>query len=184
VHPLAGLQKSFVHPFPSVHTALSPVWTHPVAGLQVSIVQGIPSSHEAGGPPAHADPLHVSPVVHGLPSLQVPGSTICVNSRTVLLSGLRSDEALVTDADVKISPLPAHWIAFTTTVMTAGTAGSRRTAVHPTDPVPPGEGDEHAHPAGAATETKVVLGGVAIVNAGASAVPGPLSTTVAVYTTF
>src|SRR5262245_29720777 len=107
VHPLTGLQKSFVQTFPSLHTAESPVWTHPVAGLHVSIVQGMASSQDGGGPPVHTVPLQVSPVVQGLPSLHAPESTTVVSCCPVLLAGSRSDDALVMEAEAAMSPLPA-----------------------------------------------------------------------------
>jgi hypothetical protein len=93
-HPDAGLQESSVQMFPSsqvsggppTHTPpkqVSPVvqalpslhalvlltYTHPEAGLQESSVQALPSSQVSGGPPTHAPPEHVSPVVQALPSL-------------------------------------------------------------------------------------------------------------------
>ena len=114
VHPLTGLQKSFVQTLLSEHAPLSPVWTQPVPGLQVSTVQGMPSSHVGGGPPTHVDPLHESPAVQGLPSVQFPGSSIVVICWAVLFEGLRSDEALDTEAVAVMSPLPAHWLTFTT----------------------------------------------------------------------
>src|SRR5262245_3436268 len=138
------------------------------------------SSQDGGGPPVHTVPLQVSPVVQGLPSLHAPESTTVVSCCPVLLAGSRSDDALVMEAEAAMSPLPAHWTTFTTMVTTAGTAGSSRGVVQPTVPVPPRAGPLQLQPAGGATDTKVVLGGIAIENDTASASPGPLSVTVAV----
>src|SRR5206468_7220932 len=63
VHPVAGLQKSFVQRFPSLHAAEFPVCTHPVAGLQESSVHAMPSSQFGGGPPTQMLPLQAPPVV-------------------------------------------------------------------------------------------------------------------------
>src|SRR6266849_3536473 len=85
VHPLAGLQASFVQTFPSSQLGAGPptqvpplqvslvvqafpslqglvllVCTQPVAGLQLSSVQTLPSSQLGAGPPTHAPPAQVS----------------------------------------------------------------------------------------------------------------------------
>src|SRR5204862_167524 len=92
--PVAGLQLSVVHTFPSsqlgagpptraqarrvgfvvqaspsLHGAVLFVWTQPVAGLQLSVVHTFPSSQFVAGPPTHVPPLHVSFVVQASPSL-------------------------------------------------------------------------------------------------------------------
>src|SRR5438093_394905 len=56
--------------FPSEQGAALLVWTQPVAELQVSSVHTFPSSQLSAGPPAHTPPLHASFVVHTLPSSQ------------------------------------------------------------------------------------------------------------------
>src|SRR5439155_1345728 len=91
--PVAGLQVSSVHTFPSSQLGAAPpthlpplhpsltveavpssqgavlfVWTHPVVGLQVSSVQGLPSLQFSGVPGWHVPPLHTSPAVQALPS--------------------------------------------------------------------------------------------------------------------
>src|SRR5206468_10723429 len=72
VHPVAGLQKSFVQRFPSLHAAEFPVCTHPTAGLQESTVHAMPSSQFEGGPPTQMLPLQVPPVVQTLSSSHAP----------------------------------------------------------------------------------------------------------------
>ena len=47
------------------------VWAQPVAELQVSSVHTFPSSQLSAGPPAHTPPLHASFVVQALPSSQL-----------------------------------------------------------------------------------------------------------------
>src|SRR5207247_1180427 len=54
---------------PSLHGAVLFVWTQPVAGLQLSVVHMFPSSQLGAGPPTHVPPLHVSFVVQASPSL-------------------------------------------------------------------------------------------------------------------
>ena len=95
VQPLAGLQASSVQAlpspqsgagpptqvpplhaspavqaFPSLHVAVLLTCVQPVAGLQESFVHVLPSLQLGGAPPTQAPPLHVSDVVHALPSLQ------------------------------------------------------------------------------------------------------------------
>ena len=59
-----------VQAFPSLQGAALLAWTQPLAGLQKSSVHGFPSSQSRGGPPTQTPPLQASPVVHALPSLQ------------------------------------------------------------------------------------------------------------------
>src|SRR5437667_68259 len=93
MHTVAGLQRSIVQPLlssqfgggtplhvprlhvspvvhalPSLHGFVLFVCVQPVAGLQSSVVQTFPSLQFGGGPPTHVPLLHVSPVVHALPS--------------------------------------------------------------------------------------------------------------------
>src|SRR6266849_2358938 len=104
VHPLAGLQASFVQTFPSSQLGAGPptqvpplqvslvvqafpslqglvllVCTQPVAGLQLSSVQTLPSSQLGAGPPTHAPPAQVSLVVQAFPSLQGLGLLTCTH---------------------------------------------------------------------------------------------------------
>jgi len=68
---LPPLQVSpVVQAFPSVQGRVLFVWVQPLAGLQPSVVQTFPSSQFGAGPPTHAPALHVSFVVHALPSVQ------------------------------------------------------------------------------------------------------------------
>jgi hypothetical protein len=57
-----------VQAFPSSQELVLFVKTQPVAGSHVSVVQGLLSSQATGAPGRQAPPLHVSPVVHTLPS--------------------------------------------------------------------------------------------------------------------
>ena len=104
--PLAGLQLSSVHTLPSLQLGAGPpthfpaehlsavvqalpsshafvlfVNTHPVAVLQLSFVHGLPSLQVGAGPPTQLPPLHVSFVVHALPSLQ--GTVLFVKTHPV-----------------------------------------------------------------------------------------------------
>jgi hypothetical protein len=105
VHPVVRLQESVVHGFPSSQfgpappthfppAQASPVvhalpsshasvlfeCVHPVAGLQASVVHTFESSQFVAGPPTHFPAVHMSPVVHALPS----------SHEVVLLFGLQS----------------------------------------------------------------------------------------------
>src|SRR5438034_211285 len=62
-----------VQALPSLHGAVLFVWTQPVAGLQLSVVHTFPSSQLGAGPPTHVPPLHVSFVVQASPSLHRKG---------------------------------------------------------------------------------------------------------------
>src|SRR5207244_1018879 len=63
------LQVSLVvQPFPSVHGAVLVLWTQPVLGLQVSSVQTLPSSQLGARPPTHTPPPHRSLRVQAFPS--------------------------------------------------------------------------------------------------------------------
>ena len=59
-----------VHALPSSHANVLKVCAQPLAGSQVSVVQANPSSQLEPEPGTHAPPLHASPVVHALLSLQ------------------------------------------------------------------------------------------------------------------
>ena len=52
--------------------------------LQVSFVHGLPSSQLAAGPPTQVPPLHVSLVVHALPSLHALVLFVCTQPVDVL----------------------------------------------------------------------------------------------------
>jgi len=105
--PLAGLQPSVVHSFPSLqlgggppthepaeqvsfvvqalpslHITLLLVWVQPVAGLQASVVQTFPSSQLGGGPPRHEPPEQASLVVQAFPSLQGRVFGMCWHSES------------------------------------------------------------------------------------------------------
>jgi hypothetical protein len=75
--PVAGLHESLVHTLPSSQAALLSVWTQPEAGSQESLVQAFPSLQLGAGPPTHAPPEHVSPVVHALLSLHAAALSTC-----------------------------------------------------------------------------------------------------------
>ena len=91
---LPPLHVSFVvHASPSSHGALLLVWTHPVAGLQLSSVQTFPSLQFGAGPPTQLPPLHVSLVVHALPSSQ--GALLLVWTHPVAGLQLSSVQALL-----------------------------------------------------------------------------------------
>src|SRR5439155_1449397 len=78
--------------FPSEQGAALLVWTQPVAELQVSSVHTFPSSQLSAGPPAHTPPLHASFVVHALPSSQ--GAVLFVWTQPVAGLQLSSVQAL------------------------------------------------------------------------------------------
>jgi hypothetical protein len=62
----------------SLHAApFDGVNMHPVTELHESVVQGLLSLQTVGGPPMHTPPEHVSPVVHGFPSLQLALLGVC-----------------------------------------------------------------------------------------------------------
>src|SRR5205809_500697 len=65
----SDLVSFVVQASPSLHGAVLFVWTQPVAGLQLSVVHTFPSSQLGAGPPTHVPPLHVSFVVQASPSL-------------------------------------------------------------------------------------------------------------------
>jgi hypothetical protein len=54
----------------SLHGAVLLLWKQPEIALQPSSVQGFPSLQLRAGPPTQTPPLHTSPVVQMLPSLQ------------------------------------------------------------------------------------------------------------------
>lgn len=56
--------------FPSMHGPVLLTWTQPIAGLQLSSVHPFPSSQFGGGPVTHDPPAQTSPVVHALLSEQ------------------------------------------------------------------------------------------------------------------
>ena len=91
---LPPLQVSpVVQASPSSHGALLLLWTHPVAGLQLSSVQTFPSLQFGAGPPTQLPPLHVSLVVHALPSSQ--GALLLVWTHPVAGLQLSSVQALL-----------------------------------------------------------------------------------------
>lgn len=64
---------------------------------QVSVVQGFPSLHTLSGPGAQTLAAHLSPTVHGLPSVQLPVATSCkhlVFPQISLVHGFLSSQAL------------------------------------------------------------------------------------------
>jgi hypothetical protein len=60
-----------VQALPSLHDAVLLVKVHPVDGLQASFVQAFPSLHTTGAPATHAPFWQVSPALQALPSLHV-----------------------------------------------------------------------------------------------------------------
>jgi hypothetical protein len=66
-----------VHALPSLQLAVLGMCTQPLAGLHESSVQPLPSSQFGAGPPWHVPPEQVSPVVQGLPSLQLAVLGVC-----------------------------------------------------------------------------------------------------------
>jgi hypothetical protein len=95
VHGLLSLQTSgepgwqdppahtspVVQAFPSEHDAVLFVKTHPVVELQVSVVQTLLSLQVTGVPARHVPLRQASPVVHALPSEQLP--VLLVNTQPV-----------------------------------------------------------------------------------------------------
>ena len=59
-----------VHRLPSLQASPLAAKMQPVLLLQLSVVQGFPSSHTVASPGKHWPPLHASPTVHALLSLQ------------------------------------------------------------------------------------------------------------------
>jgi hypothetical protein len=128
--PLAGLQLSVVHTFPSLHVSAvpavhTPPWHvspplhrlpsahdepfgtgaawQPLAGLQLSVVHTFPSLHVSTVPAVHTPPWHVSPPLHRLPSAHaVP------LARTGLLHTPPVQTSLVHGLPSAQSPAPAH----------------------------------------------------------------------------
>ena len=95
-----------VHAFPSLQDLPSAVavCVHPVPGAHPSSVQTWPSSHVSVPAPAtQVVPAHVSPTVHGSPSMQVPPVAVCVQPAD--LSHASTVQALASSHD----PIfPAH----------------------------------------------------------------------------
>jgi hypothetical protein len=68
---LPSLQLSLrVHLLPSSQAALLAVYLQPFVASQPSVVHRLSSLHTGAAPPAQTPPLHTSPVVQALPSLQ------------------------------------------------------------------------------------------------------------------
>ena len=57
-----------VHALPSLQAIVLLAFLHPVAGTHESVVHRLLSLQSGAGPPAHEPPLHLSLVVHALPS--------------------------------------------------------------------------------------------------------------------
>ncbi len=64
---LLALHVPVPHAVPLATFAVS----HPSTGSQLSVVHGLPSSQTMAAPPWQLPPLHVSPLVHLLPSWQL-----------------------------------------------------------------------------------------------------------------
>ncbi len=82
----------------------------PSAGLQPSFVQAFPSSHDGGAPPWQLPPLHVSFVVHRLPSLQ--GRALWLYVQPVAGLQLSVVQTLPSSQSGGLEPThcpPAHW---------------------------------------------------------------------------
>jgi hypothetical protein len=75
--------SAVVHALPSSHADVLSTWTQPVAGLQLSSVHTFPSSQFGGGPPLQVPPPQVSAVVQAEPSshaealLAKPQAPVC-----------------------------------------------------------------------------------------------------------
>src|SRR5439155_2803476 len=67
--------------FPSEQGAAVLVWAQPVAELQVSSVHTFPSSQVGAAPPRHLPPPHLSLVVQAFPSLH--RAVLCVSKQPV-----------------------------------------------------------------------------------------------------
>ena len=73
-----GVHTPFLHASPvvqellSVQAAVLLVNLQPRSGSQLSSVHGLPSAHASNCPPTQLPPLHLSNVVHTLPSSQGP----------------------------------------------------------------------------------------------------------------
>ena len=84
-----------MQPLPSSQGSAVLLLTQPLAGSQLSAVHALPSSQSGAEPPTQDPPLHVSPVVHALSSLQglllllwvqpLPGSQPSVMQTLLLL---------------------------------------------------------------------------------------------------
>jgi hypothetical protein len=87
---------------PSLQGALLALWTQPLLASQLSVLQGLLSSHSPAAPGTQAPPLHASPVVQALPSLQVasPGRAV----QPVLLSQLSMVQGLLSSHAVALPP--------------------------------------------------------------------------------
>lgn len=76
----------------------------PLALLQLSVVQGLLSSQTSAAPAAQLPPLQASPLVHGLPSLQLPLVLVwlqlpVVVSQLSVVQGLPSSQLLAEPAE-------------------------------------------------------------------------------------
>jgi len=76
----------------SSHGAVLFMWMQPTAGSQLSSVHTLPSSQFGPEPPMQTPPLHVSEVVHALPSLQ--GAALFAWTQPVAGSQLSSVQTL------------------------------------------------------------------------------------------
>ena len=97
----------------------------------------------------------------------------------VLFAALPSEvvEVMLAEAEMVVpSVTPALTTTFTTIVAVPAFARFEP-SVQVMDPVAPTPGFVHVHPAAAVTDWNVVLAGVACVNTGAVAAPGPLFVT-------
>jgi hypothetical protein len=99
----------------------------------------------------------------------------------LLLADVGSTVVEETDELAVIVPAATVGATFTTTMMSTDTLAARFGFVQFTFPAAPTAGAVHDHPAGAETDWKVVLIGVASVKLTAEAGPGPLFVTVCVY---
>jgi hypothetical protein len=95
------LQTSFaVHLLPSSQVAVLAAWVQPVVLAQASSVHGLLSSQLTVAGPAHTPPLHTSPAVHGLASLQTAVLFTCAHP--VVASQLSLVHALLSSHEIAL----------------------------------------------------------------------------------
>ena len=101
-----------VQSFASVQGKVLFVNVHPLAGLQTSFVQGFPSLQVTTAPALHAPLLQMSPCVQALPSLQGTVLFVCVQpfvaSQTSVVHGLLSSQ-LATVPPLQMPPAHASF---------------------------------------------------------------------------
>jgi hypothetical protein len=108
MHPTEMWQESAVQEFPS--SQMTGENTQPLPGSQESVVQALLSSQGSAEPPWQTPPLHESPNVHELPSLQAALLATCTQpvagSQESSVHGFPSSQLR---GGPLVQLVPAHW---------------------------------------------------------------------------